>query len=247
MSDPLAKLHILYCWFAVGRGGRAGRQWENWWLVPLWLVPEELSLLAAQDLWFWSSGVGWRALAVSGYLLMQGSFFRGSWWVILSPGVNPGKHVLQGFQAKSSFQESICTLAAVTFRLENKSKIKIFFSSISLCKWALIINYITSVGNLDTSLGAQLRRDVAPCWISCSESLQLFWTVNNLNKKVWSLSNHWIKNNAAILFNWWLVLVSERKGKERTNFMQMNQEEKNEEKVTISERYFWPPFNSKLG
>lgn len=26
-------------------------------------------------------------------------------------------------------------------------------------------------------------RDVALCWISCSESLQLFWTVNNLKNK----------------------------------------------------------------
>lgn len=109
--------------------GRAGRQRGNQWPVPLWHVPEEPSLLAAQHLKFWSSGVGWRALAVSGYLLMQGSFFRECWWAILWPGVNSGMCMLQGFQEESSFQESLCTLAAVTFHWENKSRIKIFFSS----------------------------------------------------------------------------------------------------------------------
>lgn len=48
-------------------GGRAGRQPGSRWLVPLWHVPEEPSLLAAQHLTFWSFGVSWRALAVSGH------------------------------------------------------------------------------------------------------------------------------------------------------------------------------------
>lgn len=50
---------------------------------------------------------------------------------LLRPGVNPGMCVSQGIQAESSFQESVCTLAAVTFHWENKSRIKIFFSSAS--------------------------------------------------------------------------------------------------------------------
>lgn len=112
-------------------GGRAGRQPGNRWLVPPWHVPQEPSLLAAQHLKFWSFGVSWRALAVSGYLLMQGSFFRGSWWAILWPAVNPGTCMLQGFQAESSFQESLCTLAAVTFHWENKSRIEFLFLSAS--------------------------------------------------------------------------------------------------------------------
>lgn len=64
MRALLAELHVLDCWFAVGGQGRWAAREQ--WLVPLWHVPEELSLLAAQHLKFWSSGVGWRALAVSG-------------------------------------------------------------------------------------------------------------------------------------------------------------------------------------
>lgn len=42
--------------------------------------------------------------------------------------------MLQGFQAESSFQESLCTLAAVTFHWENKSRIQILFLVHLLCK-----------------------------------------------------------------------------------------------------------------
>lgn len=44
-----------------------------------------------------------------------------------SPRSKPRSVHAAGIQAESSFQECVCTGAAVTFHWENKSRIKIFF------------------------------------------------------------------------------------------------------------------------
>lgn len=44
-------------------------------------------------------------------------------------------------------------------------------------------------------------RDAAPCWIFWSETLRLFWTVNNLNEKSMVFVRPFNKKCAAVLFN----------------------------------------------
>lgn len=141
ISKPGSVKQMRLCWqnctfWIAGLlwGSRAGRQPGNSGLFHS-DMSQKSSLSWQPNTWnfgllVWAGG-HWLSV---GNPLMQGSFFRGSWWAILWPGINPGMCMLQGFQAESSFQESLCTLAAVTFHWENKSRIKIFFLMHLLCK-----------------------------------------------------------------------------------------------------------------
>lgn len=254
MRALLPELPVLDSWFASGSGGQARGLRGDRGLALLWLILGENSLLPVSKLVFSGHSCG-QEVPGSWWVSpqgIQGTFFKGTWQMVLQE-VNPGVCMRQKSRQSRLFRNVYVLGQLWLFTGKINQELKYFFFPVHLlCKrvqLALITDWITAAGNLDISLGAQLMRDVAPCWIFWSESLRLFWTVNNLNEKVWSLSGHWTKNVLRCYLTvyltddqfWWV------KWKESANFMQMNKKKKKmKRKVSISERCFWLLFNSKL-